>query len=132
MTGCNLAAVDIHPQPCLTSLILMLYCRQCGDHGPPPQRNRNLAAQRCLTNTAAHLAGELVLDVQFIGGATMAPRAHECLENARNCDSLAIQAKDPLVKAALQEAARQWRERAKRLEQQIYCRERPAKVDSSI
>jgi hypothetical protein len=49
----------------------------------------------------------------------MTPRAHECLENARTCDSLATQAKDPLVKAALKEAARQWRERAKRLEQQF-------------
>jgi hypothetical protein len=36
----------------------------------------------------------------------MTPRAHECLENARTCDSLATQAKDPLVKAALKEAAR--------------------------
>jgi hypothetical protein len=49
----------------------------------------------------------------------MTPRAHECLENARTCDSLATQAKDPLVKAGLQEAARHWRERAKRLEQQL-------------
>jgi hypothetical protein len=49
----------------------------------------------------------------------MNPRSHECLEKARNCDSLATQAKDPLVKTALQEAARQWRERAKRLEQQF-------------
>jgi hypothetical protein len=30
----DLAAVDIHPQACLTSLILMLRCRQCGGHGP--------------------------------------------------------------------------------------------------
>jgi hypothetical protein len=49
----------------------------------------------------------------------MTPRAHECLEKARTCDSLATQAKDPLVKAALREAARQWRERAKRQEQQF-------------
>jgi hypothetical protein len=47
------------------------------------------------------------------------PRAHECLESARTCDSLATQAKDPLVKAGLQEAARHWRERAKRLEPQL-------------
>jgi hypothetical protein len=49
----------------------------------------------------------------------MTPRVHECFEKARDCDSLATQAKDPLVKAALQEAARQWRERAQRLEQQF-------------
>jgi hypothetical protein len=49
----------------------------------------------------------------------MTPRAHECLESARTCDGLATQAKDPLVKAGLQEAARRWRERAKRLEQQL-------------
>jgi hypothetical protein len=49
----------------------------------------------------------------------MTARAHECLANARKCDSLATQAKDPLVKAGLQEAARHWRERAKRLEQQL-------------
>jgi hypothetical protein len=30
----DLAAVDIHPQACLTSLILSLRCRQCGGHGP--------------------------------------------------------------------------------------------------
>jgi hypothetical protein len=70
-----------------------------------------------------HLAGELVFDVQFLGGgvrrATMTPRVHECFEKARDCDSLAMQAKDPLVKAALQEAARHWRERAQRLEQQF-------------
>jgi hypothetical protein len=33
----DLAAVDIHPQACLTSLILMLRCRQCRGHGPLPQ-----------------------------------------------------------------------------------------------
>jgi hypothetical protein len=33
----DLAAVDIHPQACLTSLILMLRCRQCGGHGPLPK-----------------------------------------------------------------------------------------------
>jgi hypothetical protein len=33
----NLAAIDIHPQACLTSLILSLRCRQCGSHGPMPQ-----------------------------------------------------------------------------------------------
>jgi hypothetical protein len=47
----------------------------------------------------------------------MTSRAHECLENAQKCDSLAMQAKDPLVKAGLQEAARHWRQRAKMLEQ---------------
>jgi hypothetical protein len=30
----DLASVDIHPQACLTSLILLLRCRQCGGHGP--------------------------------------------------------------------------------------------------
>jgi hypothetical protein len=30
----DLAAVDIHPHACLTSLILSLRCRQCGGHGP--------------------------------------------------------------------------------------------------
>jgi hypothetical protein len=49
----------------------------------------------------------------------MTTRAHECLESARTCEILATQAKDPLVKAGLQEAARHWRERAKRLEQQL-------------
>jgi hypothetical protein len=33
----DLASVDIHPQACLTSLILLLRCRQCGGHGPLPQ-----------------------------------------------------------------------------------------------
>jgi hypothetical protein len=33
----DLAAVDIHPQACLTSLILALKCRQCGGHGPLPR-----------------------------------------------------------------------------------------------
>jgi hypothetical protein len=33
----DLASIDIHPQVCLTSLILMLRCRQCGSHGPLPQ-----------------------------------------------------------------------------------------------
>jgi hypothetical protein len=33
----DLAAVDIHPQACLTSLILSLRCRQCGGHGPLPK-----------------------------------------------------------------------------------------------
>jgi hypothetical protein len=33
----DLAAVDVHPQACLTSLILMLHCRQCGGYGPLPQ-----------------------------------------------------------------------------------------------
>jgi hypothetical protein len=32
----DLAAVDIHPQACLTSVILRLRRRQCGD-GPLPQ-----------------------------------------------------------------------------------------------
>jgi hypothetical protein len=46
----DLASVDIHPQACLTSLILSLRCRQCGGYGPlprllglsrfPPFRNR--------------------------------------------------------------------------------------------
>jgi hypothetical protein len=49
----------------------------------------------------------------------MSSRAHECLESARTCEILATQARDPLVKAGLQEAARHWRERAKRLEQQL-------------
>jgi hypothetical protein len=33
----DLASVDINPQACLTSLILMLRCRQCGGHGPLPK-----------------------------------------------------------------------------------------------
>jgi hypothetical protein len=33
----DLAAVDMHPQACLTSLILSLRCGQCGGHGPLPQ-----------------------------------------------------------------------------------------------
>jgi hypothetical protein len=33
----DLAGVDIHPQAGVTSLILMLRCRQCGGHGPLPQ-----------------------------------------------------------------------------------------------
>jgi hypothetical protein len=33
----DLAAIDIHPQASLTSLILSLQCRQCGRHGPMPQ-----------------------------------------------------------------------------------------------
>jgi hypothetical protein len=33
----DLAAVDIHPQAGLTSLILMLRCRQCGGNGPLPK-----------------------------------------------------------------------------------------------
>jgi hypothetical protein len=33
----DLASVDIHPQACLTSLILLLRCRQCGGHGPLPK-----------------------------------------------------------------------------------------------
>jgi hypothetical protein len=33
----DLASVDIHPQACLTSLILLLRCWQCGGHGPLPQ-----------------------------------------------------------------------------------------------
>jgi hypothetical protein len=33
----DLATVDVHPQTCLTSLILLLRCRQCGGHGPMPQ-----------------------------------------------------------------------------------------------
>jgi hypothetical protein len=33
---CNLAAVDIHPHACLTSLIPMLRCRRCGGHRPLP------------------------------------------------------------------------------------------------
>jgi hypothetical protein len=37
---------------------------------------------------------------------------------------LATQAKDPLVKVALREAARQWRERAKRQEQQFIASDR--------
>jgi hypothetical protein len=30
-------SIDIHPQACLASLILLLSCRQCGGHGPLPQ-----------------------------------------------------------------------------------------------
>jgi hypothetical protein len=33
----DLATIDIHPQACLTSLILLLRCRQCGGHGPLPK-----------------------------------------------------------------------------------------------
>jgi hypothetical protein len=33
----DLASIDIHPQACLTSLILLLRCRQCGGHGPLPK-----------------------------------------------------------------------------------------------
>jgi hypothetical protein len=33
----DLAAVDVHPQACLTSLILSLRCRQCGGYGPLPK-----------------------------------------------------------------------------------------------
>jgi hypothetical protein len=33
----DLAAVDIHPQACLTSLILLLRCRQCGGYGALPK-----------------------------------------------------------------------------------------------
>jgi hypothetical protein len=33
----DLAAVDMHPQARLTSLILLLRCRQCGGHGPLPK-----------------------------------------------------------------------------------------------
>jgi hypothetical protein len=33
----DLAAVDIHPHACLTSLILSLRCGQCGGHGPLPR-----------------------------------------------------------------------------------------------
>jgi hypothetical protein len=33
----DLAAIDIHPQACLTSLILMLRCRQCGGYGSLPR-----------------------------------------------------------------------------------------------
>jgi hypothetical protein len=42
-TGCrqvkpiDLATIDIHPQACLTSLILLLRCRQCGGNGPLPK-----------------------------------------------------------------------------------------------
>jgi hypothetical protein len=47
----DLASVDIHPQACLTSLILLLRCRQCGGHGPLPQlvglsRSRRTASPR--------------------------------------------------------------------------------------
>jgi hypothetical protein len=37
MKPIDLAAVDIHPHACLTSLILSLRCRQCGGHGPLPK-----------------------------------------------------------------------------------------------
>jgi hypothetical protein len=30
----DLASVDIHPQACLTILIMILRCRQCCGHGP--------------------------------------------------------------------------------------------------
>jgi hypothetical protein len=33
----DVAAVDIHPHACLTSMILSLRCRQCGGHGPLPK-----------------------------------------------------------------------------------------------
>jgi hypothetical protein len=33
----DLATIDIHPQACLTSLILLLRCRQCGGQGPLPK-----------------------------------------------------------------------------------------------
>jgi hypothetical protein len=33
----DIASVDIHPQACLTSLILLLRCRQCGGQGPLPR-----------------------------------------------------------------------------------------------
>jgi hypothetical protein len=32
----DIASIDIHPQACLTGLILLLRCRQCGGHGPLP------------------------------------------------------------------------------------------------
>jgi hypothetical protein len=37
MKSVDLASVDIHPQACLTILILMLRCRQCGGYGPLPK-----------------------------------------------------------------------------------------------
>jgi hypothetical protein len=110
----------------------MLSPARCGLtwRGQRPARRRDAApgvriGQRLLhlLLSFTNLEGEPCRDVQFIGGVgeghDMNPRAHECLENARRCDSLATQAKDPLVKAGLQEAARHWRERAKRLEQQF-------------
>jgi hypothetical protein len=33
----DLVSIDIHPQACLTSLIILLRCRQCGGHGPLPK-----------------------------------------------------------------------------------------------
>jgi hypothetical protein len=33
----DLAAIDIHPRACLTSLTLLLRCRQCHGRGPLPQ-----------------------------------------------------------------------------------------------
>jgi hypothetical protein len=33
----DLASIDIHTQACLTSLILLLRCRQRGGHGPLPR-----------------------------------------------------------------------------------------------
>jgi hypothetical protein len=33
----DLVSLDVHPQACLTSLILLLRCRQCGGYGPLPR-----------------------------------------------------------------------------------------------
>jgi hypothetical protein len=46
----DLASVDVHPQAGLTSLILMLRCRQCGGQGPLP---RLVGLSRCPAAAAA-------------------------------------------------------------------------------
>ena len=51
----------------------------------------------------------------------MGSKIEECLANARRCEALANDARDTLVKTALMQAARQWRDRAGLIGEHAYA-----------